>query len=72
MNSRMEIHETGYAWRFIRACWTYLLDNFENLFWTGASMSLVGLLPPICENGNLLVDGGYSEQCHLIRKYVSN
>ncbi|GLB35715.1 putative intracellular phospholipase B that catalyzes the double deacylation of phosphatidylcholine (PC) to glycerophosphocholine (GroPCho) [Lyophyllum shimeji] len=42
ITSRMEIHETGYAWRFIRA-----------------SMSLVGLLPPLCDNGNLLVDGGY-------------
>ncbi|RPD57124.1 patatin-domain-containing protein [Lentinus tigrinus ALCF2SS1-6] len=42
--SQMEIHETGYAWRFIRA-----------------SMTLVGLLPPICDNGNMLVDGGYSD-----------
>lgn len=42
MTSRMEIHETGYAWRFIRA-----------------SMTLVGLLPPLCDNGSLLVDGGY-------------
>lgn len=42
MTSRMEIHETGYAWRFIRA-----------------SMTLVGLLPPLCDNGNMLVDGGY-------------
>ncbi|KAI8990604.1 patatin-domain-containing protein [Trametes punicea] len=41
-SSRMEIHETGYAWRFIRA-----------------SMTLVGLLPPLCDNGNMLVDGGY-------------
>ncbi|KAH9050541.1 patatin-domain-containing protein [Lactarius hengduanensis] len=40
--SRMEIHETGYAWRFIRA-----------------SMTLVGLVPPLCDNGNMLVDGGY-------------
>ncbi|KAF9451397.1 patatin-domain-containing protein [Macrolepiota fuliginosa MF-IS2] len=42
MTSRMEIHETGYAWRFIRA-----------------SMTLVGLLPPLCDNGQILVDGGY-------------
>lgn len=42
ITSRMDIHETGYAWRFIRA-----------------SMTLVGLLPPLCDNGNLLVDGGY-------------
>ncbi|KAK2461472.1 hypothetical protein APHAL10511_005935 [Amanita phalloides] len=42
ISSQMEIHQTGYAWRFIRA-----------------SMSLVGLLPPLCDNGNMLVDGGY-------------
>lgn len=42
ISSKMEIHQTGYAWRFIRA-----------------SMSLVGLLPPLCDNGNMLVDGGY-------------
>ncbi|KAL0066550.1 phosphatidylcholine and lysophosphatidylcholine phospholipase [Marasmius tenuissimus] len=40
--SRMEIHDTGYAWRFIRG-----------------SMTLVGLLPPLCHNGSMLVDGGY-------------
>ncbi|KIM70080.1 hypothetical protein SCLCIDRAFT_1160614 [Scleroderma citrinum Foug A] len=45
ITSRMEIHETGYAWRFIRA-----------------SMTLVGLLPPLCDNGNILVDGGYHIQ----------
>lgn len=38
----MEIHTTGYAWRYIRA-----------------SMSLAGLLPPLCDNGDMLVDGGY-------------
>jgi len=25
----------------------------------GASMTLVGLLPPLCDNGSMLVDGGY-------------
>jgi lysophospholipid hydrolase len=30
-------------------------------FAQGASMTLVGLLPPLCENGNMLVDGGYSK-----------
>ncbi|THV06596.1 patatin-domain-containing protein [Dendrothele bispora CBS 962.96] len=40
--SRMEIHQTGYAWRFIRG-----------------SMTLVGLLPPLCDDGSMLVDGGY-------------
>lgn len=38
----MDIHTTGYAWRYIRA-----------------SMSLAGLLPPLCDEGNMLVDGGY-------------
>ncbi|KAI8331344.1 hypothetical protein BC941DRAFT_517593 [Chlamydoabsidia padenii] len=42
--SRMEVHTTGYAWRYIRA-----------------SMSLSGYLPPVCENGDLLVDGGYMD-----------
>lgn len=42
ITSRMEVHDTGYAWRFIRA-----------------SMTLVGLLPPLCDNGSMLVDGGY-------------
>lgn len=42
LTSRMDIHDTGYAWRFIRA-----------------SMTLVGLLPPLNDNGNILVDGGY-------------
>ncbi|KAI8375471.1 hypothetical protein BD560DRAFT_392391 [Blakeslea trispora] len=42
--SRMEVHTTGYAWRYIRA-----------------SMSLSGYMPPICDNGNLLVDGGYMD-----------
>ncbi|KAF7302953.1 Lysophospholipase NTE1 [Mycena kentingensis (nom. inval.)] len=42
ITSKMDIHENGYAWRFIRA-----------------SMSLVGLLPPLCHDGGMLVDGGY-------------
>ncbi|TGZ84609.1 lysophospholipase nte1 [Ascodesmis nigricans] len=40
--SRMEIHNSGYAWRYIRA-----------------SMSLAGLLPPLCDEGEMLLDGGY-------------
>ncbi|KAI0031137.1 patatin-domain-containing protein [Vararia minispora EC-137] len=43
--SNMDLHDTGYAWRYIRA-----------------SMTLVGLLPPLCDRGNMLVDGGYSER----------
>lgn len=41
-NSMMEIHSSGYAWRYIRA-----------------SMSLAGLLPPLTDNGSMLLDGGY-------------
>ena len=29
-------------------------------------MTLVGLLPPLCENGNMLVDGGYCESSHIL------
>ncbi|KAI0316483.1 hypothetical protein OF83DRAFT_1126430 [Amylostereum chailletii] len=42
--SNMDIHETGYAWRYIRG-----------------SMTLVGLLPPLCDQGNMHVDGGYMD-----------
>ncbi|GAA5957475.1 hypothetical protein JCM21900_002678 [Sporobolomyces salmonicolor] len=41
-HSRMDVHTSGYAWRYVRA-----------------SMSLAGLLPPLCDEGNMLVDGGY-------------
>lgn len=41
-HSRMEIHTSGYSWRYIRA-----------------SMSLAGLLPPLTDNGSMLLDGGY-------------
>jgi lysophospholipid hydrolase len=40
--SKMEVHTTGYMWRYIRA-----------------SMSLSGYLPPLCDNGSMLLDGGY-------------
>ena len=40
----MDVHTTGFAWRFIRA-----------------SMTLVGLLPPMSEDGQMLVDGGYTD-----------
>ncbi|KAJ3022451.1 phosphatidylcholine and lysophosphatidylcholine phospholipase [Thoreauomyces humboldtii] len=40
--SRMEVHQTGYMWRYIRA-----------------SMSLSGYLPPLCDKGSMLLDGGY-------------
>ncbi|KAG9055050.1 phosphatidylcholine and lysophosphatidylcholine phospholipase, partial [Serendipita sp. 407] len=42
LDSRQEIHDSGYAWRYVRA-----------------SMTLVGLLPPLSDNGRVLVDGGY-------------
>ncbi|KAI5124113.1 hypothetical protein M0805_000927 [Coniferiporia weirii] len=44
LTSRMVTHESGYAWRYIRA-----------------SMTLVGLLPPLSDNGDMLVDGGYMD-----------
>jgi predicted acylesterase/phospholipase RssA len=31
------------------------------MYIAGASMTLVGLLPPLCDNGDMLVDGGYGE-----------
>lgn len=40
----MDVHYTGYAWRYIRA-----------------SMTLVGLLPPLSDEGHMLVDGGYTD-----------
>ena len=40
--SRLEIHSSGYVWRYVRA-----------------SMSLAGLVPPLCDEGSMLVDGGY-------------
>jgi lysophospholipid hydrolase len=40
--SRLEVHMSGYLWRYIRA-----------------SMTLSGYLPPICDNGHMLLDGGY-------------
>jgi hypothetical protein len=60
----MEIHETGYAWRFIRQFTSSpVLSNLMHCFILGASMTLVGMLPPLCDNGNMLVDGGYGEFC---------
>lgn len=61
----MELHETGYAWRFIREfnpC-RWLSESVAKPWWSllGASMTLVGILPPLCDNGNMLVDGGYRE-----------
>ncbi|KAJ3207664.1 phosphatidylcholine and lysophosphatidylcholine phospholipase [Entophlyctis luteolus] len=41
-DSRIEVHRSGYMWRYVRA-----------------SMSLAGYFPPLCDDGKLLVDGGY-------------
>ncbi|KAI8837096.1 acyl transferase/acyl hydrolase/lysophospholipase [Chytridium lagenaria] len=41
-HSRMEIHRSGYIWRYVRA-----------------SMSLSGYFPPLCDDGKMLLDGGY-------------
>lgn len=55
----MEIHETGYAWRFIRTLPCSMYAIIHDIVLLGASMTLVGLLPPLCDNGSMLVDGGY-------------
>lgn len=34
-------------------------------------MTLVGLVPPLCDNGNMLVDGGYSAYSSLSVLYTS-
>lgn len=57
--SRMEIHETGYAWRFIRTSSRAIREPHDAHVTQGASMTLVGLLPPLSDNGDMLVDGGY-------------
>jgi len=44
-----------------------LKRHFSAQTMAGASMTLVGLLPPLCDNGQLLVDGGYSK--YLIRRW---
>lgn len=59
ITSRMEIHETGYAWRFIRTLPHFVYAITHIVVSLGASMTLVGLLPPLCDNGSMLVDGGY-------------
>lgn len=49
-HSRMDVHTSGYAWRYVRA-----------------SMSLAGLLPPLCDQGDMLVDGGYVDNLPVSR-----
>ena len=64
----LEIH----TFAFVLNCGMTVSD----LVASGASMTLIGLLPPLCENGNMLVDGGYST-CntflvwHLSQPYFS-
>lgn len=33
-------------------------------------MTLVGLLPPICDNGNMLVDGGYGTPSQRVNNHL--
>ncbi len=35
-------------------------------------MTLVGLLPPLCDNGNMLVDGGYSACLGIFARSLLN
>jgi len=62
----MEIHETGYAWRYVRK--SLSLHSLETYLSKplGASMTLVGLLPPLCDNGQMLVDGGYRKHNTIV------
>ena len=64
LTSQMETHESGYAWRYIRECpdVSVGLHRLNGAWRLGASMTLVGLVPPLCDNGSMLVDGGYSEE----------
>jgi lysophospholipid hydrolase len=54
-HSRLEIHTAGYLW--------YELPLSASLTdirrYVRASMSLSGFLPPLCDQGNMLLDGGY-------------
>lgn len=51
-NSKLEVHQTGYLWKYVRA-----------------SMTIAGYLPPMCDKGNMLVDGGYINNmpCDIMR-----
>ena len=46
---------------FVSSFRCLITHQTSSQFGLGASMTLIGLLPPLCENGNMLVDGGYSE-----------
>ena len=35
-------------------------------------MTLVGLLPPLCDNGSMLVDGGYSRWLYQLSRTHAN
>lgn len=54
----------------VRNAQVYLLNSL-NCKCLGASMTLVGLVPPLCDNGNMLVDGGYSAYSSLSVLYTS-
>ena len=67
----MEVHETGYAWRYIRTFDLTLSRSSVLSRPSGASMSLVGLVPPLSDNGRVLVDGGYGK-CTLCLHSISS
>ncbi len=46
---------------YVRLVLVALARSHHLKTFSGASMTLVGLLPPLCDRGNMLVDGGYSE-----------
>ena len=41
--SRMEIHETGYAWRFIRKSWIFRMLAFNNRYFQALLCRLLAL-----------------------------
>ncbi|CAF3655549.1 unnamed protein product [Adineta steineri] len=72
--SKMRVHTSGSAWRYVRASMTYafylppMCDPNDGHLLLGslwryvrASMSLSGYFPPLCDpnDGHLLLDGGY-------------
>jgi lysophospholipid hydrolase len=61
--SCQEIHDSGPT---ARACKVIMLTQTVGYAWryVRASMTLVGMLPPLSDNGKVLVDGGYGKSPH--------
>ncbi|KAF8131666.1 hypothetical protein EV363DRAFT_1296435 [Boletus edulis] len=69
--SRMEIHETGYAWRFIRASMTLLTTYlYRPMFSMGASVVIAVDVGSIDDNSPRNFDGILSQTCATYRRYL--